>query len=92
MFRVPGSNALINRMGFNNKGVDHLVSRLANASYRGIRGVSIGKNFDTPDNSSSRPSPRAEAAARGVSLTLGSAAVMTSCARRLSFDHGAFTE
>jgi dihydroorotate dehydrogenase len=48
MFRVPGSNALINRMGFNNKGVDHLVSRLANASYRGIRGVSIGKNFDTP--------------------------------------------
>src|ERR1700679_1880273 len=48
MFRVPGSNALINRMGFNNKGVDHLVSRLARARYHGIRGVSIGKNFDTP--------------------------------------------
>ena len=48
MFRVPGSDALINRMGFNNKGVDHLVSRLARARYRGIRGVSIGKNFDTP--------------------------------------------
>jgi dihydroorotate dehydrogenase len=48
MFRIPGSEALINRMGFNNKGVDHLVSRLARAHYRGIRGISIGKNFDTP--------------------------------------------
>jgi dihydroorotate dehydrogenase len=48
MFRISGSDALINRMGFNNKGVDHLVSRLARARYRGIRGISIGKNFDTP--------------------------------------------
>jgi dihydroorotate dehydrogenase len=48
MFRIPGSDALINRMGFNNKGVDHLVSRLAQARYRGIRGISIGKNADTP--------------------------------------------
>jgi len=48
MFRIPGSEALINRMGFNNKGVDHLVSRLGRARYRGIRGISIGKNFDTP--------------------------------------------
>ncbi len=48
MFRISGSCALINRMGFNNKGVDHLVSRLSRASYRGIRGISIGKNFDTP--------------------------------------------
>jgi dihydroorotate dehydrogenase len=48
MFRTPGSDALINRMGFNNKGVDHLVSRLTRARYRGIRGISIGKNFDTP--------------------------------------------
>ncbi len=48
MFRIPGSDALINRMGFNNKGVDHLVSRLSHAHYRGIRGISIGKNFDTP--------------------------------------------
>src|SRR5476649_560146 len=44
MFRVPGSAALVNRMGFNNKGVDHLVSRLERSSYSGIRGVSIGKN------------------------------------------------
>ena len=48
MFRIPGRDALINRMGFNNKGVDHLVSHLARACYHGIRGISIGKNFDTP--------------------------------------------
>jgi dihydroorotate dehydrogenase len=48
MFRVPHSCALINRMGFNNKGVDHLVARLSGSRYRGIRGISIGKNFDTP--------------------------------------------
>lgn len=47
MFRAPGE-ALVNRMGFNNKGVDHLVSRLRRARYAGIRGVSIGKNADTP--------------------------------------------
>jgi len=48
MFRVPHSRALINRMGFNNKGVDHLVARLSGSRYRGIRGISIGKNFNTP--------------------------------------------
>jgi dihydroorotate dehydrogenase len=48
MFRIPGSLALINRMGFNNKGVDHLIARLSRSHYRGIRGISIGKNFDTP--------------------------------------------
>lgn len=48
MFRIPGSLALINRMGFNNKGVDHLVAQLSRSRYRGIRGISIGKNFDTP--------------------------------------------
>ena len=47
MFRIP-NEALINRMGFNNKGVDHLVARLERARYGGIRGISIGKNFDTP--------------------------------------------
>jgi len=48
MFRIPGSCALINRMGFNNKGVDHLVAQLARSSYSGVRGISIGKNYDTP--------------------------------------------
>ncbi len=48
MFRIPEQCALINRMGFNNKGVDHLVARISRARYGGIRGISIGKNFDTP--------------------------------------------
>jgi len=48
MFRVPGTRALINRMGFNNKGVDHLVAQVSRSRYAGIRGISIGKNLDTP--------------------------------------------
>src|SRR6185437_2248483 len=48
MFRIRDRCALINRMGFNNKGVDHLVERVARSRYSGIRGISIGKNFDTP--------------------------------------------
>lgn len=48
MFRAAAVGGLVNRMGFNNKGVDHLVARLRRARYAGIRGVSIGKNADTP--------------------------------------------
>ena len=48
MFRIRAANALVNRMGFNNKGVDHLLTRLGESRYRGIRGISIGKNADTP--------------------------------------------
>jgi dihydroorotate dehydrogenase len=48
MFRIPEAQALINRMGFNNKGVDHLVAQVSRSRYPGIRGISIGKNFDTP--------------------------------------------
>src|SRR4030081_2769388 len=48
MFRIPEARALINRMGFNNKGVDHLVAQVARSRYPGIRGISIGKNVDTP--------------------------------------------
>jgi dihydroorotate dehydrogenase len=48
MFRIADRRALINRMGFNNKGVDHLVARISRSRYRGVRGISIGKNFDTP--------------------------------------------
>jgi dihydroorotate dehydrogenase len=48
MFRIPEARALINRMGFNNKGVDHLTAQLSRSRYAGIRGISIGKNFDTP--------------------------------------------
>ena len=48
MFRIPEASALINRMGFNNKGVDHLVAQVSRSRYQGLRGISIGKNFDTP--------------------------------------------
>jgi len=47
MFRIPEASALINRMGFNNKGVDHLVAQVSRSRYQGLRGISIGKNFDT---------------------------------------------
>ena len=48
LFRLPEQQAIINRMGFNNAGIDALNERLARARYRGILGINIGKNFDTP--------------------------------------------
>ncbi len=48
LFRLPEATAIINRMGFNNKGVDHLVRQVQKAKYRGVLGINIGKNFDTP--------------------------------------------
>jgi dihydroorotate dehydrogenase len=48
LFRVPEALALINRMGFNNLGVDRLVFNIRRSRYRGVLGVNIGKNFDTP--------------------------------------------
>ncbi|MBI1907477.1 MAG: quinone-dependent dihydroorotate dehydrogenase [Rhodocyclales bacterium] len=48
MFRLPEAQAIINRMGFNNHGVDALVSNVRAARYRGILGINIGKNADTP--------------------------------------------
>ena len=48
LFRLPEYQAIINRMGFNNAGVDALLERLAHVRYRGILGINIGKNFDTP--------------------------------------------
>ncbi len=44
MFRIKAAQGLINRMGFNNAGVDHLVKNLQQRHYQGIVGVSIGKN------------------------------------------------
>ena len=48
MFRLAQANAIINRMGFNNAGVERLVMNVSRARYRGILGINIGKNFDTP--------------------------------------------
>jgi dihydroorotate dehydrogenase len=48
LFRLPEQEAIINRMGFNNAGIDELLRNVERARYRGILGVNIGKNFDTP--------------------------------------------
>lgn len=48
LFRLPEQQAIINRMGFNNKGVDYLVARVQQKKYRGIVGINIGKNAATP--------------------------------------------
>ncbi len=48
IFRLPEHRAIINRMGFNNKGVDHLVAQVKKRRFDGVLGINIGKNFDTP--------------------------------------------
>jgi dihydroorotate dehydrogenase len=48
MFRLPAARAVINRMGFNNHGVDALIANVRRARFRGVLGINIGKNFDTP--------------------------------------------
>ncbi len=48
LFRLPQANAIINRMGFNNHGVDVLVANVKRARFRGILGINIGKNAATP--------------------------------------------
>jgi len=48
MFRLPEAEAIINRMGFNNHGVDALIENVKKARYDGILGINIGKNADTP--------------------------------------------
>jgi len=50
VFRIEKANAMINRLGFNNKGVDHLVQKAKNRRFKGILGINIGKNFDTPND------------------------------------------
>jgi len=48
LFRLPQANAIINRMGFNNDGVDKLIENVKRAKYQGILGINIGKNAATP--------------------------------------------
>ena len=48
MFRVVEAEGIINRMGFNNLGVDNLVENVKKAHFDGILGINIGKNKDTP--------------------------------------------
>ncbi len=50
MFRLPAQQAVINRLGFNNEGVDALVRNVERARRRdGLLGINIGKNKDTPN-------------------------------------------
>ncbi|MEE4245210.1 MAG: dihydroorotate dehydrogenase (quinone), partial [Kangiellaceae bacterium] len=49
LFRLKQSNAIINRMGFNNHGVDQLVENVQKANYQGVLGINIGKNKTTPE-------------------------------------------
>ena len=49
LFRLPKAEAIINRMGFNNLGVDNLVRNVEASAFKGILGINIGKNKDTPN-------------------------------------------
>ena len=48
VFRIIQANAIINRLGFNNDGVDAVIQNIEKANYQGILGINIGKNYDTP--------------------------------------------
>ncbi len=50
LYRLIKEEAIINRMGFNNKGIDHALSRLSKMKYKGILGINIGKNAITPND------------------------------------------
>jgi len=49
LFRLPAAEAIINRMGFNNRGVDNLVRNVEASGFKGVLGINIGKNKDTPN-------------------------------------------
>lgn len=48
LFRLPRAQGIINRMGFNNEGVDALLQHVQQSHFRGVLGINIGKNADTP--------------------------------------------
>ena len=48
LFRIPEKQAIINRFGFNNVGLDRFIDNLRAARWKGILGINIGKNADTP--------------------------------------------
>ena len=47
VFRFPDQEAIVNRLGFNNKGVDYLVERAKSRKYPGVLGINIGANKDS---------------------------------------------
>ncbi|MDF1693972.1 MAG: quinone-dependent dihydroorotate dehydrogenase [Zhongshania sp.] len=48
LFRLPEAQAIINRMGFNNLGLEHLIEQVKSSGFNGVLGINIGKNKDTP--------------------------------------------
>lgn len=48
LFRVPEHQAVINRMGFNNDGIDAMIQNIEKSRFNGILGINIGKNATTP--------------------------------------------
>ncbi|NMT65080.1 quinone-dependent dihydroorotate dehydrogenase [Marinobacter orientalis] len=52
MFRLSGHQAIINRMGFNNHGLEHLLDRVDRRRYPGVLGINVGKNKVTPNEES----------------------------------------
>lgn len=48
LFRLPKAEAIINRMGFNNQGVNYLIKKIKQSGYKGVLGINIGKNAATP--------------------------------------------
>lgn len=49
MFRIVEARAIVNRLGFNNEGVARFVANVRRSSFRGVLGINIGRNFDTPN-------------------------------------------
>ncbi len=49
LFRLKTAEAVINRMGFNNPGIDDALTRIQKRRFPGVLGINIGKNFDTPN-------------------------------------------
>ena len=49
IFRLVEHEAIINRLGFNNQGLEQLLANVDKARFRGVLGINIGKNFDTPN-------------------------------------------
>jgi dihydroorotate dehydrogenase len=50
IFRLVEAEGLVNRMGFNNGGVERFLANAGRAAWNGILGLNIGKNFDTPND------------------------------------------
>ena len=47
-FRLIEEEGIINRFGFNNVGIDQFIKNIKKAKFKGVLGINIGKNFDTP--------------------------------------------